>query len=281
MVVGPWWGRCCVGGQLEPLNLSDPRPNGEHCLIKSDQIRRDDASPDAEMWLNSTPQIGGFPKEWSSCLCNFCRVPYYRNSTLNVLYRAWVRLLSLKWKWWSRTKTKSQANEGECLWKRIKPSLPFACRRRHIIPSLLPLLVFNTGQPGMTTRMRRRGRMIINWGWLRWRWYWSRWWWCCHPHIQFLVYSPLLWDHFETALGQLSDYFEATLRQLLENFETTFGLLWENSETTFGQLRNDFGTTLRQLWDEFETPLKKSSELLWDSPYTKWWRLLSDYRRSS
>ena len=71
MVVGPWWGRCCVGGQLEPLNLSDPRPNGEHCLIKSDQIRRDDASPDAEMWLNSTPQIGGFLKNGRAACATF------------------------------------------------------------------------------------------------------------------------------------------------------------------------------------------------------------------
>ena len=53
------------GGQVEPLNLSNPRPNGEHCLIKLDQIRGDDASPDGEMWLNSSPQIGGFPKKIS------------------------------------------------------------------------------------------------------------------------------------------------------------------------------------------------------------------------
>ena len=49
------------GGQLEPLNLSNPRPIGEHCLIKCGSDKPgDDASPDAEMWLNSTPQNGGF-----------------------------------------------------------------------------------------------------------------------------------------------------------------------------------------------------------------------------
>ena len=228
------------------------------------------------MWLNSTPQIGGFPKEWSSCLCNFCRVPYYRNSTLNVLYRAWVRLLSLKWKCWSRTKTKSQANEGECLWKRIKPSLPFACRRRHIIPSLLPLLVFNTGQPGMTTRMRRMVKMVMVLITMMVMLPSSH----TIPSLQLSALRPF-WDSFGTTFGLLWGNSETTFGQLLDSFETTFGLLWENSETTFGQLRNDFGTTLRQLWDEFETPLKKSSELLWDSPYTRWWRLLSDYRRSS
>ena len=151
-------------------------------------------------------RLGGFLKNGRAACATFAEshiTGILHLTWVVTLYGAWVRLLSLKWKCWSRTKTKSQANEGECLWKRIKPSLPFACRRRHIIPSLLPLLVFNTGQSGMTTWMRRRRRMIINWGWLRWRWYWSRWWWCCHPHIWFLFYSSLLWDHFKTALGQL------------------------------------------------------------------------------
>ena len=85
MVVGPWWGRCCVGGQLEPLNLSDPRPNGEHCLIKSDQIRRDDASPDAEMWLNSTPQIGGFLKNGRAACATFAESHITR-----ILQLTWV-----------------------------------------------------------------------------------------------------------------------------------------------------------------------------------------------
>ena len=48
------------GGQLEPLNLSNPRPTGEHCLIKCGSDKPgDDASPDAEMWLNSTLQDWG------------------------------------------------------------------------------------------------------------------------------------------------------------------------------------------------------------------------------